>query len=119
MIALFRLAFFLAATVSFVMAVLPKPPPLPGEPSDKVLHILAFSVLGGLAAVAFPRRSVAQLVLALTIFGGLIEAVQAIPALNRDSEFLDLVADSLAALMATWIVRRMTARHLPGGEGSN
>lgn len=117
MIALFRLAFLLAAGVSFVMAVLPKPPALPGEPPDKVLHILAFSALGGLAAVAFPRRSVAQLLLALTLFGGLIEAVQAIPALNRDSEFLDLLADSLAALVATWIVRRVTARHLPGGQG--
>lgn len=116
MVAVFRFAFALAVTVAFVMAVLPHPPRLPGEPSDKVLHILAFTVLGSLAVLAFPKRSVSQLVLALVALGALIEAVQAIPALNRDSELLDLVADAAAALAAAWAMRRATGGRYPAAQ---
>lgn len=115
MIRLFRLAFVVAATVSFVMAVLPHPPRLPGDPSDKLLHIAAFALLAGLGAAAFPARTVLQLWLGLTVFGAAIEVVQAIPALNRDSDYLDFLADSVAALTAAWLARRAMAR---GGSSS-
>ena len=35
-----RAAFWIAAVVAFVFAVLPHPPQLPGQPSDKVQAIL-------------------------------------------------------------------------------
>lgn len=106
MIRLFRIAFVVAAMLSFVMAVLPHPPQLPGQPSDKLLHILAFATLGGLGAVAFPGLSGTLLVLGLALFGAAIELIQAIPALNRDSELLDFLADFVAAFAVVWIVRR-------------
>src|SRR6476661_3457404 len=107
MLPYFRAAFFLAATVALVMASLPHPPPIPGQPSDKFLHMLAFATLGGLAAIAFPLRSLTWLLLALTTFGASIEVIQAIPFLNRDSDVVDLAFDVVAALAGLWIVRRL------------
>lgn len=110
MLHVLRLILVAAAALAFVMAVLPHPPRLPGDPSDKTLHIMAFLVLGGLAADAFPDRRPLTLVLALAAFGALIELVQAIPALNRDSDWIDLLADTLAALAGVYLVRRLACR---------
>ena len=104
-----RIAFVVTLCFSFVMAALPHPPPIPGQPSDKIMHVLAFATLGALAAYGFHRRAVALLFLGLTTFGGLIELVQAIPMLHRDSEFVDLVADMAAALVALAAVRWVMA----------
>ena len=99
---------------AMVMATLPHPPPVPGQPSDKVLHVLAFAVLGSLAAGGFREISVLRLFLALTAFGAIIEVVQAIPVLNRDSELADLLADSAAALFALAATRGFLARFANG-----
>ena len=95
--ALPRLLFWGAATFAFVMAVLPHPPQVPGAPSDKVQHIAAFATLGLLGAWAYRTTSPLRLVIWLSLFGGFIELVQAIPALHRDSDALDWLADTAAA----------------------
>ena len=82
---------------AFVMAVLPHPPQLPGAPSDKVQHIAAFLVLGALASFAYPRTSPVYLATALSLFGAVIEIVQLIPALHRDGDPVDWIADTAAA----------------------
>lgn len=89
--------FWAAMLFGFVMAILPKPPTLPGEPSDKVQHILAFLVLAALASLAFPRARPLKIGLGLAFYGALIEFTQMIPALHRDAELLDWVADVVAA----------------------
>ena len=94
-----RLLFWAAAIFAFIMAVLPKPPHLPLDPSDKVQHVLAFLTLAGLAGAAYPRVSLVRIGIALSGFGALIEIIQAIPALNRDAEPLDWAADTAAAAM--------------------
>jgi VanZ family protein len=91
-----RLAFWAAAAFAFVMAALPHPLELPGAPSDKVQHVIAFVTLGLLGASAYPATSLVQLALRLSVFGALIELVQAIPALHRDSSVLDWIADTVA-----------------------
>lgn len=108
-----RIAFGLAAIFAFIMAVLPHPPRIPGQPSDKILHVAAFATLGILAAAGFRGRSVWWLFATLTAFGALIEAVQAIPMLNRDSELMDLLADMAAALVALALVRFVAAKADP------
>jgi VanZ family protein len=105
-----RITFAAALLAAFVMAVLPHPPRVPGEPSDKILHVLAFTVLGVLSGYGFRNRSIAQLFAALTCFGALIELVQAVPMLNRDSDLADLLADMAAALAALAVVRSLMAR---------
>ena len=49
-----RLAFWLALSVTLVMALLPNPPALPVQANDKVQHMAAFAALTFLAALGFP-----------------------------------------------------------------
>lgn len=99
-----RFAFWLALIFAFVMAVLPQPPQLPGAPTDKVQHILAFVVLTILANAGYSRLRPMTVVFALAGFGALIEIVQAIPALHRSSDIVDWLADMAAALITMAIV---------------
>jgi VanZ family protein len=104
-------AFWAALLFAFVMAVLPKPPQLPGQPSDKIQHILAFAVLAGLAAAAYPRTSLLKILLLLSIFGASIELVQLIPGLHREGDWIDWAADTLAAgvvlVVAAFVRKRL------------
>lgn len=104
-----RLLFWGAALFAFVMAVIPHPPELPGNPSDKLQHIAAFATLGVLGVWAYARLSLLWLFAGLAGFGALIEIVQAIPVLHRDSDIKDWVADVIAAavvLLFVWWWRR-------------
>jgi hypothetical protein len=94
-----RAILWIALGFTLVMALLPQPPALPGEPPDKILHILAFLVLAGLALVAYPTVPRVRLAVALSALGALIEVLQMIPALNRDAQWLDWVADTGAVLL--------------------
>ncbi|MEE4316377.1 MAG: hypothetical protein V2I74_05280 [Erythrobacter sp.] len=110
---LFQLLFWAALAFAFVMASLPQPPTLPGDPGDKVLHILAFLVLAGLAAFAYPRLQLLVIFIGLAFFGAAIEAVQAIPTLGREASWMDWLADlgatalALLAVGAVRFVRRL------------
>lgn len=102
-----RLLFWAAGLFAFVMAVLPHPPEVPGHPSDKAQHIVAFLVLAVLGHLAYPRVRKRMLLLGLMAFGALIEVAQMIPAIHRDSDPYDWVADTAAALtvfviLAVW-----------------
>lgn len=105
-----RIAFLFAASFALVVAALPHPPQIPGQPPDKILHMLAFATLGVLSALGFPRQSVARLFGVLTVFGAAIELIQAIPMINRDSDLNDLLFDMAAALPALAITRWLAAR---------
>ena len=87
------------------MAVIPHPPEVPGEPNDKVQHIIAYATLAFLGAFAYPRAALLRLLGALSLFGAFIEVVQAIPALHRDSDVLDWLADTAAVLVMLLLVR--------------
>jgi VanZ family protein len=105
-----RTLFWAAATFAFLMAVIPHPPELPGEPSDKVQHMAAFATLALLGAWAYAGAALWRLLAALSFYGALIELVQAIPALGRDSDIKDWMADTVAAgtvlLLIGWRRRR-------------
>ncbi|HZF94022.1 MAG TPA: hypothetical protein VEZ20_04025 [Allosphingosinicella sp.] len=112
---LLRLAFWAALLFAFVMAVLPHPPNIPGSPSDKILHVTAFSVLALLAPLAYRAAPLVRIGLLLSAFGALIEIVQTVPSLHRDGDWIDWVADtaalaavlSLVALARTALQARM------------
>lgn len=110
---LLRLAFWAAALFALVMAILPQPPRAPGDPPDKILHILAFTVLAGLALPAFPRTSPLKIALGLSLFGAGIEGVQALPMLHRDSSALDWLADTLAATAVLGLAQLFRIRRAP------
>jgi len=99
----------LAAALVFTltMAWLPHPPEVPGN--DKLQHIGAFATLSALAAAAFPQASLFRIGERLSFLGALIEVVQNIPALHRDCDIMDWLADTLAVavtLLLVWQWRR-------------
>jgi hypothetical protein len=88
--------FWLTLVLTLVMALLPASPVNLLAVGDKVLHIFAFSVLSLFASLAFPHRRVIELFAGLAVLGATIEAMQMIPALRRDAEFSDWLADCAA-----------------------
>ncbi len=97
-----RWLFWLALIFACVMAVLPKPPGTPIDSfGDKAAHMLAFATLTGLAALTYPPEWRWKIAIRLSLLGAAIEFVQAIPILQRDSDFRDWVADSAAILVVT------------------
>jgi VanZ family protein len=112
---IFRIVFWVALALALAAALNPHPPHIPGEPSDKVEHILAFLTLTGLSLAAYPGARLLPLALALSGFGALIEFLQMIPALHRSSELLDWVADTgavLAVLAIVWVFGRFRSGDL-------
>ena len=108
--AILRAAFWAAAAFALVMASVPHPPQVPGAPSDKVQHIAAFLTLGLLAAAAYRNTPLIRIGFGLSLFGALIELVQAIPALHRDSDPLDWIADSAAAALILIVIGLLRER---------
>lgn len=116
---LIRQAFWAATIFAFVMAVLPHPPQLPGEPTDKVQHMLAFAVLAGLAVAGWPDAAGWRLLLGLSAFGALIEFVQAIPALHRDADWRDWLADTGAILFVLALAAALRRDNQPADAPRN
>ena len=107
-----RALFWIALVFALVMALLPQPPSLPGTSSDKTQHMIAFAVLSLLAALAYPQLQLGEIFIAMAALGALIEVLQLIPALGRDAEFMDWVADCAASLVVLALVG--LARRLAG-----
>jgi VanZ family protein len=91
--------FWLAMAFAFYCAVAPVEKLHLGD-RDKVEHVLAFFTLTILCTVAYPRRALAVSGLKMLAFGAFIEIVQSIPALGRQADVADLVADGCAILAA-------------------
>jgi hypothetical protein len=91
-----RLVFFAALIFTIYSAVMPPSHVLQLTPWDKATHFIAFYVLTGLAVAAFPKQNLLVVAALLSAFGALIELVQGLPAVHRDRDFWDWVADTLA-----------------------
>ena len=103
---LLRPLFWLLAAFSLVMALLPAPPSLTTyNLGDKFEHILAFSVLTFVARLAWPSTRIWIPVLLLSLYGAAIEVLQAIPALHRDADLRDWLADSAAIALGVVIAQ--------------
>ena len=112
-----RLLFFVALIAATVLAVMPQPPQLPTDRfGDKVNHMLAFATLAALAAAGWPRASRWRVIERLSFLGALIEVVQSIPALHRDCDIRDWIADTLAVAAVTGIAA-LIARTRKGRGG--
>jgi len=117
--AILRTIFWVAIVISFLAAINPQPPQLPGQPNDKVQHIMAFLMLGALAFFAFPRSKPIVLLAWLSAFGAFIEFVQMIPVLHRDGDIMDWIADTVASaaiLTALHLLRAASSRAADGNR---
>ncbi len=117
--AILRAIFWIAIVISFLAAINPQPPQLPGQPNDKVQHIMAFLMLGALAFFACPRTRPVIMLAWLSAFGAFIEFVQMIPALHRDGDVLDWIADTgaAAAILTTLHLIRAASSRVADGNG--
>jgi hypothetical protein len=112
----FFLAIFVAALVfTLVMAWLPHPPAVPWQEDDKFWHMTAFATLSVLASLAFPSAPLLRIGERLSFLGALIEVVQSIPALHRDCDIRDWIADTIAIAVTLAVVAGI--RRLRTGEG--
>jgi hypothetical protein len=107
---LLRAAFVVALVFTFFAAVLPEKTVhgLEFVPWDKAQHFIAFFVLTVMATIAFPKRHVLTMAVALSAFGALIELVQGLQFVGRDRDFKDWVADTIA--IGAVIVPMLVAR---------
>ncbi len=105
-----RALFWAALVFAFVMAVLPQPPQLPVETTDKVQHITAFAVLTLLLTLGYRRLEAFRIVIAMGLFGAFIEIVQLIPELNRTADIADWLADMAAVVVMLTLSARWRGR---------
>ena len=95
-----RFVFWLALAVTLVMALLPNPPALPRQATDKVQHVAAFAALTFLVALGFQGLRLRVIFVAMAALGMAIEVLQMIPSLHRDAQASDWLADCAATAAA-------------------
>lgn len=88
-------AFWVCLLGAVTLALLPHPPQF-REMGDKAQHMLAFGTMALLGNFAFPRMTKVRLGERLSFLGALVEVAQSIPALHRDCDIHDWIADTLA-----------------------
>ncbi len=91
-----QIGFWGAVLVTIVGAVTPPAQMIDIIPWDKASHFLAFYSLTLLGVAAFPRQRPFVIGGALSVFGALIEVVQATPLVHRDADWRDWVTDTIA-----------------------
>jgi len=101
---LVRIAFWLALIFAVTMALLPKPPPVMGEVGDKYQHMTAFACLSVLASLGYHKTPWLRIAERLSFVGALIEVLQSIPALQRDCDIRDWMADTVSILVTLAVV---------------
>ena len=77
---------------------------MPGNPSDKIQHIAAFSFLSLAGVAAFPHYPLARLGERLSFLGAIVEVMQNLPALHRDCDIRDWLADTIAVIFVLLFV---------------
>jgi len=111
--------------VLFALSSIQNPPPVPGEPSDKLIHGLLYAGLGGVSLRAVvdrqwdrvTARRVIDAVLIAVAYGGFDEFHQSFVA-GRQSDVADLSANTAGAAAAAIVLwlwgilrRRITIRN--------
>lgn len=100
-----RFAFISALMFAMVMALLPHPPGVLGNPGDKFQHMAAFGTLTILACAGWPNQPLLRIAERLSFVGAMIEVLQSIPALHRDCDITDWLADTFIILVIVMVVR--------------
>jgi hypothetical protein len=100
LIRLAQAVFVVALIFTCYSAVIPPAHAVQLVPWDKAEHFIAFYALTGLGVAAFPTRRLWVIGVLLSALGALIEFVQGLHIVNRDRDFWDWVADTLAIIAA-------------------
>lgn len=71
---------------------------------DKAEHAIGWAVLTGSGLVLFPRQPLRVMAFSVA-FGALIEVLQGLPVIHRDSDIKDWLADLVGAAVAYGLFR--------------
>lgn len=93
---LLRILFWAALLAALIVATLLEP--VQAGASDKVQHAVGFAALTAMGLLAYPAAPLWKLAVGLSAFGLLIELLQGLPAVGRDADALDWLADCLGIL---------------------
>jgi VanZ family protein len=96
--------FWAALILAYVIAIMPAAEAPQIVTSDKLEHMIAFATLAVLARLGYRTVPAIRIALLLAIFGALIEFTQMIPALHRDGDVRDWIADVIALSVALFLV---------------
>ena len=102
-IRLARVALVVATVLALAMALTPHPPSL--QVGDKWQHMAAFGTLTILSVAGFPRTPLHRIGERLSFLGALIEVFQSIPAIGRDCDVMDWLADTYVIVGVLIVVR--------------
>lgn len=102
----------MAIAVAYGAAIVPADDSVGIVQQDKINHMIAFLTLAILAALGWPRAPLWRTGLLLALFGAFIELSQMVPALQRDADVYDLLADIAATIVGLGI-GRLIQRRLP------
>lgn len=105
-------AFWLCVFGAVTLALLPHPPHF-GEVGDKAQHMIAFGTMALIGSFAFPGMSKLRVGERLSFLGALVEVAQSIPALHRDCDIRDWIADTVAIVV---VLVALHLLRLPRGE---
>lgn len=111
--AFWRVALIAATMFATTMALLPHPPTEHLDVGDKWQHMIAFATLTLLAVLGWPATPLHRIGERMSFLGAMIEVVQSVPALHRDCDIWDWVADTsviVCVLVLTRLVRGPAAR---------
>ena len=100
---LFRMLTLLVALAVVWLAVRPSTGMTTGLPWDKANHAAAFLVLTVLTGCGWPGIGLWRMAMLMLAAGIGIELVQGLPAVGRDADVVDVVAD-LVGMTLGWMI---------------
>lgn len=100
---IWRVLLIAATLFAITMALLPHPPNI-AEVGDKYQHMAAFGTLTILYALAYPSTPLPRIGERLSFLGALVEVFQSIPALHRDCDVWDWIADTFIIVVVLGVI---------------
>lgn len=109
-------AFVTVLLLSLVVLFSPRTPSEQGIPHlDKVVHATLFALLAATTWWRFPAHRLG--LLAVLVYAGLSEVVQATVVTSRDGDVRDFSANVLGVLVGWYLARRWSIRRPAAREG--
>ncbi len=107
---LIQFVFLTALIVLTVNSLIPTHPSDAPKYFDKVMHLVAYFVLTGLMAFAFPRVKLFHIFLLTSIYGAVLEVLQGTLAQGRTASLADLLANLMGSAVAVFLYVRIVSR---------
>lgn len=110
----FRLATLILSLVLAWLAFKPSTGVDVGLPWDKANHFFSFAMLTVVTGCGWPRLTAARMAAVMVAAGIGIELVQGLPAVGRNAELWDVVADGVGFLVGWTLLGLGRRRNWPG-----